>query len=247
MNPELKKDFLTKWEKYFGSHELPITFFYVKDKGNIPAADPGKKWSCLICELAQVRKGQSLAWNGKNLMCGGSKRYLGYTQEMRKNFEYFLSCGLPGEMEGERYIRTPEMVREIMRNTVVPDRSDEWIVFRRWDKLEAGDEPLGVIFFAVPDILSGLFTLANFDQVDGNGAIAPFGSGCGSIIYRTMKENEKEYPAAVLGMFDPSARPCVPRGTLTFSVPMKKFEKMVSYMDESFLITETWDEILKNL
>jgi hypothetical protein len=247
MDQNLKIDFLAKWEKYFGKSELPIVFFYVKDRGNIPPADSGKKWSCLICELSQVRNGESLAWHDKNLMCGGSKRYLGYTQKMRKNFEYFLSCGIPGEMEGERYIRTPEMVKEMMEKTTVPDKTGEWIVFKRWDKLEPGDEPLGVIFFATPDVLSGLFTLANFDQVDGNGVVAPFGSGCGSIIYRAVRESEKENPAAVLGMFDPSARPCVPRDTLSFSVPMKKFAKMTGYMDESFLITDTWNEIRKHL
>jgi hypothetical protein len=43
-------------------------------------------------------------------------------------------------------------------------------------------------------------------------------------------------------MFDPSARPCVPVDVLTIAIPMKKFEKMISYMDESFLITKTWEK-----
>jgi hypothetical protein len=45
----------------------------------------------------------------------------------------------------------------------------------------------------------------------------------------------------VLGMFDPSARPCVPVDVLTIAIPMKKFEKMIGSMHESFLITKTWD------
>jgi hypothetical protein len=28
---------------------------------------------------------------------------IGFTQELRPNFEFFLTCGIPGEMEGERY------------------------------------------------------------------------------------------------------------------------------------------------
>jgi hypothetical protein len=48
-------------------------------------------------------------------------------------------------------------------------------------------------------------------------------------------------------MFDPSARPCVTENILTFAVPMKRFEKMISYMDESFLITETWGTIRKRV
>jgi len=247
MDPKLKTGFLEKWAKYFGKAELPIVFFYSKEKKDVPLAEPTGGWSCIICELASVRKGESLAYQEDNLLCGGSKRYLGYTQKMRPNFEYFLSCGIPGKMKGERYIRTPEMVKEIIKNTPAIVKNDEYIIFKRWDKIEEEEEPISVIFFATPDVLSGLFTLANFDQVEGNGIFAPFGSGCSSIIYRAYQENEKENPRAVLGMFDPSARPCVPKDTLSLSVPMKKFVKMIGYMDESFLITETWGTIKKRI
>lgn len=74
MDIKLRDEFISQWKKYFGKSELPITFFYRNERGDVPAANPGKKWSCLICELGQVRKGESLAWNGKSLMCGGSKR-----------------------------------------------------------------------------------------------------------------------------------------------------------------------------
>ncbi len=46
-----------------------------------------------------------------------------------------------------------------------------------------------------------------------------------------------------MGMFDPSARPYVPKDTLSFAVPMKRFEQIINYMEESFLITGTWQEI----
>jgi len=46
-------------------------------------------------------------------------------------------------------------------------------------------------------------------------------------------------------MFDVSARPCVPEGVLSFSVPMVKFMKMIGYMDESFLITDSWKKVQK--
>lgn len=96
-------------------------------------------------------------------------------------------------------------------------------------------------------LLSGLFTLANFDQADPYGVIAPFSSGCGSIIYYPRLENKSQNPKAILGMFDPSARPCVPPYYLTFAIPLKKFEKMTMHMEECFLITPTWDKIKKRL
>jgi hypothetical protein len=92
-------------------------------------------------------------------------------------------------------------------------------------------------------VLSALFTLANFDQSDPNGVICPFGSGCSSIIYYPRLEQQGDHPRAVFGMFDPSARPCVPVDILTFAIPMHKFETMIGYMDESFLITKTWETV----
>jgi hypothetical protein len=139
------------------------------------------------------------------------------------------------------------LVREVMKKMQNIPAGEKYIVFKRWDKLEEQDEPEAVIFFATPDVLSGLFTLANFDQVDGDGVIAPFGSGCSSIVYRTYLENSKNSPRAILGMFDCSARPCVPKDILSFSIPIKKFITMMGNMDESFLITETWETVKKRI
>ncbi len=44
-------------------------------------------------------------------------------------------------------------------------------------------------------------------------------------------------------MFDISARPYVPSGVLTFTIPLKRLKQMVNNMDESFLITTTWEKV----
>jgi hypothetical protein len=139
------------------------------------------------------------------------------------------------------------MVRELMKNQKRISPPGKYIIFKRWDKLGEMDDPAVVIFFATPDVLSGLFTLANYDQSEPNSTFTPFGAGCGSIVHYPYLEKDSERPRAVIGMFDPSARPCVPAGILTFSVPMVKFTKMISYMDESFLITDTWKEVRKRI
>ena len=95
--------------------------------------------------------------------------------------------------------------------------------------------------------MSGLFTLANFDQSDPNGVICPMGAGCSSLIYYPWLEQQKENPKAVLGMLDPSARPCVQTDILTMAFPMKKFVKVIGYMEESFLITKTWTTVQKKI
>jgi len=39
-----------------------------------------------------------------------------------------------------------------------------FFIFKRWDKLAQEDDPEVVIFFAQPDVLSGLLTLMDFDE-----------------------------------------------------------------------------------
>jgi hypothetical protein len=164
------------------------------------------------------------------------------------DFEYFLSCGIPGKMEGERYKKSPEIVKESMkRHMPVMKAPGRYIVFKRWDRLEKSANPEVVIFFAKPDVLAGLFTLASFDETEQNMVIAPFGSGCATIVQYPYLEIKSQNPKAIIGMFDVSARPFVPRDTLTFAAPMSKFTRMINNMEESFLITTSWARVQKRI
>jgi hypothetical protein len=113
--------------------------------------------------------------------------------------------------------------------------------------LEASDDPAAVIFFAKPDVLAGIFTLANYDEIEQHGVIAPFGAGCSSIVMYPYLERDSQRPRAVLGMFDVSARPFVPKEMLTLAVPMHKFDRMIDNMEESFLVTASWEKVRKRI
>ncbi len=246
MNPELKDKFLAGWDKYFPGADLPIVFYYSDE-------DPGARlvWAsnsnrCLIANLIKVREGTPLRFGADSLGCAGGRRYCGFSHALRRNFEYFLSCGIPGELEGERYKKSPELVQEVMAHWPKFKAPKKFLVFKRWDRLEAAEDPEVVIFFAVPDVLAGLYTLAGFDEVEDR-VIAPFGAGCASVVQYPYLEKDADHPRCVLGLFDPSARPYVPANTLTFSVPMKKFERMVGNLDESFLTTETWGKMRERI
>jgi uncharacterized protein (DUF169 family) len=247
MDMKIKTKFTQLWKKYFNGADLPITFYYTKEGKKTEEPNLSPKNRCLICALSHVRKGKSLCFSVDTIGCAGGKRYLGFSRTLRPNFEYFLSCGIPGEMEGERYKKSPEMVREIMKKMPVFKAPAKYIVFKRWDKLEEIDHPDVVIFYSPPDVLSGLFTLTSFDEIESSGVIAPFSAGCGSIVQYPYFEKEKDHPRGVLGMFDVSARPCVPEDVLTFSVPMNKFTRMIGNMEESFLITSSWSKVKKRI
>ena len=241
------KKFIGLWETYFEGSELPMTFYYTDQEGCGKLVKPPADHQCIIAVLSQVQRGTPLCFEAASIGCGGGKRYLGFAEDMMPDFEYFLSCGIPGKFEGERYKKSPALVKEAMKRMPSFKAPGQFIVFKRWDKLEESDEPAIVVFFATPDVLSGLFTLANYDEVEANGVFAPFAAGCGSIVQYPYLEKASERPRAVLGMFDVSARPCVPKETLTFSVPINKFDRMVDNMDESFLITPSWAKVRKRI
>jgi hypothetical protein len=242
MDMDLRDEFSRLWAGHFNGAEMPICFYYTDEPD--PAPLPSVRGHvCIIGQLARVRRGETLCFDRDAVGCFGGKRYLGFTQEVSPDFAHFLSCGIPGRVEGERYKKSPEIVRQAFDNVepfVAPAR---YVIFKRWDRLEAGDDPAVVIFFATPDVLSGLFTLAGFDETDPNAVEAPFGAGCATIARYPYLEKDSEHPKAFIGMFDVSARPFVPPGVLTFAVPMVKFARMVANIPESFLTTASWAKV----
>ena len=247
MDVRIKKKFIELWKMYFNNAELPITFYYTSEEGHAELVKPGSVSRCVIGALSNVREGKSLCFDIDSVGCFVGKRYLGFAEKIRPNFEYFLSCGIPGELEGERYKKSPELVREFMKNLPVFKAPARYVVFKRWDMLRESDNPEVVIFFAQPDVLSGLFTLANFDVARPDGIIAPMGSGCGTIIQYPYLERGSDHPRGIIGMFDVSARPYVPGNVLTLAVPMNKFTIMIENMEESFLITGSWRAVQKRI
>ena len=247
MDLELKNKVHELWKKYFNTAPLPITFYYTDEEGRAETVKPGSLPACLIGALAEVRKGKSLCFNAGSIGCFGGKRYLGFVEKIRPNFEYFLSCGIPGKLEGERYKKTPELVNELLKKAPLFNAPAQNVIFKRWDKLDEADTPEVVIFFAKPDVLSGLFTLSGFDESRSDGVITPFGSGCSAIVQHPYLEMSSEMPRSIIGMFDVSARPYVEKDILTFALPMKKLERMIDNMDESFLITESWSKVRKRI
>ncbi len=248
MDMAIKDKFERLWKKYFDGSDLPISFFYTDERPpGTEMPKPATDHRCLIGDLAKARRGKDVAFNADAIGCAGGRRYLGFSSELMPDFEYFLSYGIPGKLEGERYKKSPDLVREVMKRQPAFKAPAEFIVFKRWDRLIESDYPDVVIFFATPDVLSGLFTLAGFDEADPNAVFSPFGAGCSTIVQYPWLEKDAERPRAVIGMLDVSARPCVPPDALTFAVPMKKFVRMVENMEESFLTTRSWKKVRRRI
>lgn len=251
MNMQFKEEFTMLWRSYFKDAELPITFYYTDNESHTELIKSSTAHRCVVKDLSRVRKGYSLCYDVDSIGCFGGRRYLGFagkvTSQFEELFSSFLSCGIPGQIHGERYKKSPEIVKQWLGYSPQFEAPARFIVFKRWDRLQESDGPEVVIFFAQPDVLAGLFTLANFDEAEPNGVFAPFCAGCASVVQYPYLEGRSQHPRGVIGMFDISARPFLPKDVLTFSVPVNKFSRMVADMEESFLITDSWKRVQKRI
>jgi len=247
MNPEFRDLFIHQWKKYFGKAELPLIFYYSDTNREAKILEDGGE-RCMIGNLNLVRNGKNIAFTRKSILCRGGKLYSGFSGgKYWHKLPEFLSCGIEGQLEGERYAKTPALAKQALDQMPLFSTDKKYLIFKRWDNLTADDEPEVVIFYSSMDVLAGLFTLANFDSGGIEKVIAPFASGCGAIIAMPLAEAGKETPRAILGMFDPSARPYIESEKVTMAIPFGRFKEMFSNFKESFLTTDTWKKILHRI
>ena len=241
------EDRWTEFREALGLRESPVGVYYTDEKPEGITPETGIHL-CMIGLLKKARKhGKTVYFDRSHFGCPGGAYYMGFLESPRPKIEYFLSCGIPGEMEGERYIKTPELAKgyiEKVRPRLAPA---PYCVFKPIEKFQRDETPEVVAFFPTPDILSGLFTLTNYALERTDGVYTPFGSGCSTILTHPLKEAEKGQPRAVLGMFDVSARPMVDRDILTLSMPYPVFLKLLENVSGSFLQTGSWKKVLRRM
>ncbi len=235
------------FKETLGLKESPLGVYYTNEKPEGITPKEGIT-GCMIGLLQNARKkGKTVFFDKNHFGCPGGGYYMGLIESSRPNLEYFLSCGIPGEMEGERYIKTPELAGKFISMRKPRIAPAPYCVFKPIEKFQSEERPEVVVFFAPPDILSGLFTLANYALETTEAVYIPFGSGCSTILTYPLKEADKEQPRAILGMFDVSARPMVENEILTLAMPFSVFLKLLENARGSFLETESWKKVLKRI
>ena len=100
------------------------------------------------------------------------------------------------------------------------------------------------MFFATPDVLSGLVSWASYDNNADDAVRAPFGSGCSAVVTQAVVENRRGGRSVFLGLFDPSVRPWVGESVLSLVVPMSRMREMCGTMRASCLFgTYAWNKV----
>lgn len=230
-------EFAAAFREAFGpAAELPLVFGYSDD----PVRVVPKIGGCFFKGLAEARAGLPVSLNAENIGCGGGKFYTGFAP-MPEYVPHFVS-------QKEHYKQTPEMVIDFVRQLDVRPAPGSWLTFRRIDTVSAFDGMEGVLFFATPDLLSGLAAWAMYDNDACDAVAAPFGSGCSSAVAQAVAENRAGGRRCFIGLFDPSVRPWIGENELGFMIPMSRFSEMCGTMHASCLFdTPAWGKIRRRI
>lgn len=229
--------FIANYREAFGEKaELPLVFWY----SDQPVAPSRKIEGCLFKGLLQVRKGEALSFDAESIGCGGGRFYTGFS-DMPARIPEFVSLQ-------ERYKRTPEMVLRFIRDLGWEPAEKHYLNFMRLDRVGSFDRIEGLLFYATPDMLSGLAAWTFFDNDSEQAVTALFGSGCSAVVTQAVAENRRQGRRTFLGMFDPSARPYIEADRLSFVIPLSRFREMYDTMRSSCLFdTHDWAKVRKRI
>jgi len=256
-------------------HE-PVAIVLSDEKPSNAKQFKEKRWGCIMFMLVAAIKGQTAAFDRNTYGCQGGGTGLGFGNQY-KNFPggeacfcYFLSIGneqwaagrQAGEqvkpymredafddfMQGERYIKSPELVKKFIEDLPIVDIPFKYVVFKPLKDVDKNREkPEVVVFLGDMDQISGLTILANYHRETNDNVIFPFAAGCQSMGIYAFAEAKSDKPRAVLGLNDISARLAIKRllkkDLMSFAAPYKLFEEMEANLPGSFVERNTWYQL----
>jgi uncharacterized protein (DUF169 family) len=254
----------------------PIAILWSNEKPADALCFKEGKWGCVMWMLANAAKGRVAAFDEKTYGCWGGGVGLGFGNQYLnfpggpECFYRFLSTGngdseigravakkiepfvdkdfLEDFLYGERFLKTPELVKEFVDGMPIMQIPARYVIFKPLDKIELDREkPEVIIFLADPDQISALVILVNYLGNGNENAIIPYAAGCQTIGIYPYREARSENPRAVVGLTDLSARNNLKRqlgrNLLSFAVGLNMFHRIEENVNGSFLQRTTWREL----
>jgi uncharacterized protein (DUF169 family) len=235
------------------------------------------KWGCVMFLVAAAARGETAVMDKKTFGCQGGGTGMGFGNQYvnfaggEECFCYFLSIGneaweqgrqaaekvkpflrteaFDNFLHGERYVKSPELVKDFIRCLPMTDIPFEYIVLKPLREVSpAGEKPEVIVFLGDMDQISALTILANYAREGTENVIFPQAAGCQSIGIYAFREARSDKPRAVLGLNDISARVAVKQllkeDLMSFAVPLSIFQEMEANVPGSFLERPTWNHLM---
>lgn len=252
----------------------PVALLWTDEKPDAAMQFKEGGWGCVMWLFANAAGGKTAAADRKTFGCLGGGTGLGFGNQYLnwqggvEAFCRFLSTGsahlglrretidsrreafVENLLHGERYIKSPELVRKFLEVMPITDIPARYVVLKPLKDVDPAKEtPVVVIFLADPDQLAALVVLANYARESNESVAIPFCAGCQSIGIFPYREAKSQTPRAVIGLVDLSARKAtrkqLGRDLMTFAVPFRMFQEMEANAEESFLGKEEWRRFFK--
>ncbi len=240
----------TKPENAFGPKPGPTITRELEEQGKIDMQAVFQNFSCVIGNIWLARKKKGTAYiSTEEYGCPGGSFYCSMMKPNLRFIEHYVTTGFQGTpIHGERYLPSPESMRKFL-DTVNPRKAPgKYCLFKPLSLFSGNEQPEFVIFFARPEVLSGLFTHTTFTTGEVDSVASPFGAGCTNVIAWPLYYQEQGVEKAVLGGFDPSARKYMKTDELTFTVSWTLYQKMLKALPESvFSVDGEWTTVRKKI
>ncbi|MCL6106062.1 MAG: DUF169 domain-containing protein [Actinobacteria bacterium] len=208
---------------------LAPTAFYFAQEAPAGAVTPkAGAWTCLFALMRRVQAGRPSSFSAREPGCIGASCYLGFNGVPVGPAAFYLS-------KIEHLKKDLGLAAAFYKGIEpVPARKDH-LVFTLLDNVPGDEEVEVVNLWLEAASLSSLHTLANYDRSANDNVIMPFASGCQSLWTLPYKEKSSRQPKAVAGSMDPTVRPYLPPGAISFSVPAGRLLEMAGNVAGSFL------------
>lgn len=239
-----------KPEDGFAPHET-VDLLPTREKEEHGQIDWGQvfgEFSCAIGNIWRARRKNTAAYFSQDRFgCPGGAFWLGYLKPQTDLIVHYVSSGIPGQMEGEGYMATPEECRSLFEHVDPKPARADYLVLKHLSLFEEHETPEMVAFFARPEVVSGLHQLAAFVTGRAEVVRSPWSSACGSLVAWPFHYQSRGEDVAVLGGWDPSARKFFKTDELSFTVSMEMFQAMLDRWPDSFMSTKSWQTVKKKI
>lgn len=239
-----------KPENAFGPNPGPPISRELEEQGQVNMKEVNQSFSCVMGNIWLARKKHGTAYiSSEEYGCPGGVFYCSMMKPNLRFIEHFVTTGFAGTpIKGERYLPSPEAMRKFLDKVNPRKAPAKYCLFKPLSLFSGAEEPEFVIFFARPEVLSGLFTHTTFTTGEADSIVSPFGAGCTNVIAWPLHYQEHGIEKAVLGGFDPSARKYMKTDELTFTVPWSLYQKMLKALPESiFSVDGPWRTVRKKV
>ena len=242
----MKREFIDqlnrKWKHYFPMAEMPVGVFYSDDlHGARYVKRPLKNsrgYTCMFSQLSFLHRGEAVAFDRDNIGCfGAMKTIFGGNDDKEAEVKLLV--------EIEKFKCSREAVMQMDKINPKAAPTGNYLIMKPSNLLTEADDPEIFCIFANNDVISAMHTLLGFEQGRIDNIIIPFGSGCEQLLSFAFNEAKSDNPRAVLGGMDTAMRNCIKPDMLTLSIVARQMERIVSYMDDTFLGTYIWENLKK--